>query len=117
MTKPTMIFEQYSVWLLPFPFTDRVTKKHRPAIVISAEKTFNTPVGHSILAMITSSENASWSLDTPIQDLENAGLNIPSVIRMKLFTIDHRLAIRQLGKLSDDDVKRLEANLKRLLPQ
>jgi mRNA interferase MazF len=115
MTTPMMTFEQYSVWLLPFPFTDKATTKHRPAIVVSAEKTFNTPVGHSVVAMITSSRNSPWDLDTPVKDLASAGLNIPSMIRMKLFTIDHRLVIRQLGKLSADDAKKLEANLKLLL--
>jgi mRNA interferase MazF len=115
MTKPTTTFEQYSVWLLPFPFTDKATMKRRPAVVLSKEKDFNNRVGHSLVAMITSAENTSWVLDTPINDLESAGLNIASVIRMKLFTIDHRLALRQLGKLSEEDTEKLEANIKRLL--
>jgi mRNA interferase MazF len=114
MMKPTMTFEQYSVWLLPFPFTDSMATIRRPAVVLSAGRTFNHLVHHSVMAMITSSKNPVWILDTPIQDLPSAGLNIPSVIRLKLFTLDHRLVIRPLGQLSAEDAKRLEINLKRL---
>jgi mRNA interferase MazF len=115
MTKPTTSFEQYSVLLLPFPFTDATATKRRPAVVLSSAKNFNDITGHSLMAMITASENTPWALDTQIKDLSMAGLNIPSVIRLKLFTFDHRLVVRQLGKLSADDAKRLGANLKRLL--
>ena len=53
--------------------------------------------------MITSAENFDWLLDVPISDLHEAGLTSPSIVRMKLFTLDNRLIIRQAGKLSNAD--------------
>lgn len=111
------IFEQFGVWLVPFPFTDQRATKRRPAVVLSSHSTFNLPSGHCIMAMITSSAHAPWPLDLPLTDLRGAGLNAPSIVRMKVFTLDQRLVIRQLGKLGNKDQKALEQQLSRLFNQ
>jgi len=110
-----MTFEAYDIVTVPFPFTDALMHKRRPALVLSNQKAFNTPSGHSVMAMITSAENTPWPLDTPITDLEIAGLPAPSVIRMKLFTLDHRFVISKRGSLSGHDVKAVRRALKNLL--
>jgi mRNA interferase MazF len=92
---------------VPFPFTDRVASKNRPALVLSDAAAFNTPSGHLVLAMITSAKNAPWPLDCPIEDLEAAGLPAPSVVRCKLFTLDVRLIRGALGRLNASDAARV----------
>ena len=67
------------------------------------------------MAMITSKGHAAWPLDVPITDLSRAGLPAPSVIRWKLFTLDHRLVLGSLGKLSATDVDAARVALKKLL--
>jgi len=96
-------FRTYDVVVVPFPFTDRVTTKRRPALVLSDENNFNAQAGHSLLAMITSAKNSDWPLDVEISDLDTAGLTSASIVRMKLFTLDDRLIIRQAGVLSKQD--------------
>jgi mRNA interferase MazF len=64
------------------------------------------------MAVITS---ARQPLDVAISELGSAGLPAPSVIRMKLFTLDHQLALRPLGVLAKVDREALEAALARLL--
>jgi len=108
-------FERYTVVRVPFPFTDRNTTKNRPALVISDAAAFNTPAGHSVMAMITSQGNAPWPLDCPIADLKAAGLPAPSMVRFKLFTLDHRLVKGEIGKLSPTDVAVVRAGLASLL--
>lgn len=110
-----MTCERFDVVVVPFPFTDPSAGKRRPAVVISHETAFNAPAGHSVVAMVTSAENAPWPLDRPIQDLSAAGLRAPSVVRMKLFTLDHRFVLRRAGKLSNRDGKAVAAALKALL--
>lgn len=110
-------FERFSVLRVPFPFTDRQATKNRPALVLSDAKAFNVPAGHSVLAMITSTGNAPWPLDCPLEDLPAAGLPAPSLVRFKLFTLDHRLVRGQLGALAPADGKKVEAALRRLLGQ
>jgi mRNA interferase MazF len=100
---PIVAFEQFSVVRVPFPFTDRNATKNRPALVISAANVFNSVAGHSVMAMITSAENTPWPLDCAISDLKAAGLPAPSVVRFKLFTLDHRLVRGELGRLAKID--------------
>lgn len=104
-----------SVVTVPFPFTDRAKAKRRPALVLSSASAFNNVIGHSVLAMITSAKNSAWPLDVEILDLKQAGLPSPSVVRMKLFTIDHRLIVDRLGTLSKRDSTSAMESVKKLL--
>lgn len=110
-----MDFERYTVVRVPFPFTDRNTTKNRPALVLSDALAFNTPAGHSLMAMITSEANAPWPLDCTLTDLAAAGLPAASKVRFKLFTLDHRLVRGEIGKLASDDVATVRAGLASLL--
>jgi mRNA interferase MazF len=107
-------FERFTVVRVPFPFTDRNSVKNRPALVLSDADAFNTTAGHSVMAMITSASNSSWPLDCPIRDLGAAGLPAPSLVRFKLFTLDHRLVRGELGRLSAADEKIVRAALLQL---
>lgn len=110
-----MTFERFAVVRVPFPFTDRDAVKNRPALVLSSDVAFNTPAGHSVMAMITSAGNAPWPLDCPIADLTSAGLPAPSKVRFKLFTLDHRLVRGQLGTLATTDREEVSRCLAQLL--
>lgn len=110
-----MGFERYTVVRVPFPFTDRNTTKNRPAVVLSDPVAFNTPAGHSVMAMITSQANAPWPLDCTLTDLAAAGLPAASKVRFKLFTLDHRLVRGEIGKLAPVDVALVRAGLAKLL--
>ncbi|GAO34693.1 hypothetical protein SCT_0072 [Sulfuricella sp. T08] len=98
-----MAYKKYDVVTVPFPFTDSAMQKRRPALVLSDHATFNAKIGHSVMAMITSEKNAPWPLDVRIADLSQAGLPAPSVVRMKLFTLDHRFVVAKVGVLSNAD--------------
>lgn len=110
-------FATWDVVIVPFPFTDRAAEKRRPALVLSGAAAFNTEAGHSVLAMITSikDERQGWPLDTPITDFATAGLPAPSLTRMKLFTLDHRLILRKAGRLATRDQAAMKRALKKLL--
>ena len=86
-------FSQGDVIRVPFPYTDRPVRQHRPALVISKGGIGD---GNSLLwvAMITSAENRSWPGDVSFGDsYAEAGLPAPSVIRpCKLATIEIRHA-------------------------
>lgn len=110
-----MGFERFSIVRVPFPFSDRNAAKNRPALVLSDPNAFNTPAGHSVMAMITSQANPPWPLDCTLTDLATAGLPAPSKVRFKLFTLDHRLVRGELGKLSPADAETVRAGLAKLL--
>lgn len=107
--------DAYTVVRVPFPFTDRLASKHRPALVLSSRERFNAPIGHSVMAMITSAVNPPWPLDCELTDLTAAGLPAPSKVRFKLFTLDHRLVRGTLGRLASEDEARVRQALAQLM--
>jgi mRNA interferase MazF len=117
MNKPTKTYDLYEVVKVPFPFTDIDATKVRPALVISSAKHFNARVGSSILVMITSLKPTRnlWPSDIAIEDLLSAGLPVPSIVRWKIFTLDHRLILTRLGSLSAKDRTHVQKKLKEVL--
>ena len=109
-----MTYEPFDVVVVPFPFTDRKTHKHRPALVLSNKTQFNIPSGHCVLSMITSQKNPPWPLDVSITGNRKSGLSSPSKVRMKLFTLDGRLIIKKIGMLSNKDRRMVSEALKSL---
>ena len=108
-------FERFDVVVVPFQFTDRNADKRRPALILSGSKAFNASAGSSVMAMITSADNAPWPLDSHISDIKSAGLSADSVVRMKLFTLDHQLVLRKAGRLATKDQKTITRALAKLL--
>jgi mRNA interferase MazF len=92
-------FRQGDVIKVPFPYTDRATRQSRPALVVSVG---GIEASHQLLwvVMITSAENRGWPGDVTVNNLEQAGLPAPSVIRTaKIATIEVSDATR-LGKVA-----------------
>lgn len=108
------IYDQFEVVVVPFPFTDRRATKRRPALIISNTNAFNTSIGHRVMAMITTTTHTPWPLDVPIQDLATAGLRVPSIIRMKLFTLDQGLILKRIGQFSLRDRVAVQKSLQQL---
>jgi mRNA interferase MazF len=109
-------FNAFDVVVVPFPFTDKATTKRRPALILSDAQAFNRQMGQAVMAMITSAKNPDWPLDTEIGDLDCAGLPSPSIIRMKLFTLDEKLIIRKAGQLAGPDQSKVIETLRQLFP-
>jgi len=117
MNKPTRTYDLYEVVRVPFPFTDTKAVKIRPALILSSAKHFNAKVGLSVMAMITSVKagQSVWPADIVIENLHLTGLPVPSIIRFKLFTLDHRLILGRLGNLSEIDCRNVQKKLREIL--
>jgi len=109
-----MTYEPFDIVVVPFPFTDSAQTKRRPALVLSQHINFGNIIGHSVLAMITSRKNAPWPLDIEIISKKQSGLTAPSVVRMKLFTLDNRFIIKKIGQLSNSDQTKVKQSLSQL---
>ena len=109
-----MIYEPFDVVVVPFPFTDSARTKRRPALVLSQKPEFGSVIEHSILAMITSQKNDPWPLDVEIKNKKQSGLTAPSVVRMKLFTLDNRFILRKIGHLSKSDQQHVKQSLSKI---
>ena len=108
-----MTFEAFDVVVVPFPFTDRLAARRRPALIVSSTD-FNETHDESILAMITSAKSA-WPSDIALRSWQEVSLDIPCKVRLKLFTLDDRLILRKVGTLSHQDAKAVKNRLSRIL--
>jgi mRNA interferase MazF len=107
-------FKPWDVVKVPFPYTDRPVRQHRPALVIAAAAIEDA---HGLLwvLMITSAENRRWHDDVVVSDLGKAGLPAPSVIRcVKIATIETQDAER-IGILAQSGRKKVAAHLAHIL--
>lgn len=103
----SLLLKPFDVVVVPFPFTDRNASKRRPAVVLSSSA-FGQGTGHSVMAMVTSAGQSAWLGDLAISELKPTGLTQPCLVRLKLFTLDHRLVLRKAGALGKADRQRLQ---------
>lgn len=107
---PLRIFRPWDIVRVPFPYTDRPVRQHRPALVVAAG---DLQAAHGLLwvVMITSAGNRRWSGDVPISDLAASGLPAPSMVRCaKIATIEASDAGR-IGVLPPADCKKVAERL------
>lgn len=94
----------FDVVIVPFPYSDRLAEKRRPALVVS-HPDLPARLARVWVAMITSVTHDDLG-DVPISDLTLAGLPVASWLRAsKLATMDVDRVIRVAGRLSDEDQK------------
>lgn len=109
-----MDFKPFDVVVVPFPFTEKLAEKRRPALIVSSTL-FNKEHDHLILAMITTAKNSVWSSDIELNDWKQAKLMVPCKVRFKLFTLDRQLIALRLGSLSTSDKEAVKSAMKLFL--
>jgi mRNA interferase MazF len=99
-----MSLNAFDVVVVPFPYSDRLAEKRRPALVVS-HPDLAARLGRVWVAMITSKLPSGLG-DAAIGDLAAAGLPVESTLRAsKLATLDAGRVIRVAGRLSEEDQK------------
>ncbi len=106
-----MIYDAGTVVVVPYPFVDHPVTRVRPALVLS-HREFNDS-GQTILAMITTAARSTWPGDWAIAEWDMAGLKTPSVVRLKLFTLQNFVLQRSVGALSALDLEAVRSVLRR----
>jgi mRNA interferase MazF len=107
-------FKAFDVVVVPFPFTDKLAEKRRPALIVSSNL-FDKKHDHLLLAMITTAKNSVWSSDVQLHDWKQANLTVPCKVRFKLFTLDRQLITLRLGCLSKSDKEAVKSAMKLFL--
>lgn len=91
------------VVLLPIPFTDLTSRKIRPGIVIGRNGTdlFLVPIS-SVLS----------NTDIPLTEWQAAGLNVACGVKAQIATVEERLVVKAVGRLTTADCQALDARLR-----
>jgi mRNA interferase MazF len=110
-----MAFAQGAVLVLPFPYSDRLAEKRRPALVVSSA---DLEAQHGLIwvTMITSDRGGRRMDDMPIKDPARAGLSVASLIRpSKIATIEPSRVVRQAGSIAPSELKRVLETVRKFL--
>ena len=96
--------------LLRFPFTDGLSFKRRPALIIN-----DTNDGDVVVCRITS-QIYKTKFDVKIDNWGKSGLKLPSVIRIhKLATLKTEMVEIIMGKIDDSIKEKVEQKFKKLI--
>jgi mRNA interferase MazF len=104
-------YQTFDIVVVPFPYSDRLAEKRRPAVVISdpSLEVLNDVVW---VAMITST-NTGLSGSVALQDIAMTGLDRISFVRpAKIATLETSRVLRKTGQLSPVDGQNLRVSLK-----
>jgi mRNA interferase MazF len=97
-TSEKITYAPGDVVVVPFPYSDRLAEKRRPALVVSNARLAEQ--GLLWLTMITSARQSALPYDAPIADLTLAGLPAPSLVRpTKIATVEPSRIVRKAGRL------------------
>lgn len=92
-------YEPGDVVVVPFPFTDKLAEKRRPALVITGRELAET--GLVWVLMITSAQRGVERFDLSVEDLPAAGLKRPCMVRTtKIACIEPARILRKAGRIS-----------------
>ena len=106
-----MTFQPFDVIVVPFPYSDRLAEKRRPALVVS-NPGLERQCGLVWVVMITSAGRTPLLGDVPIRDTPAAGLPVASTVRAgKIATIEPHRVLRKAGALSAVDRKAVKEAL------
>jgi mRNA interferase MazF len=97
-----MRFSKNEVVLLPIPFTDLTSRKVRPAVVIGSH-------GADLFLVPITSQLANT--DFPLKNWKAAGLNVACGIKAQIATVEARLVVKSVGRLSTVDQMMLNRRL------
>jgi mRNA interferase MazF len=102
------------VIVVPFPYSDRLAQKRRPALVVSNDQLH--AAGMIWVVMITSAKNSSQPHDFVIAALSRAGLSSPSLVRpSKIACLEPSRILRVAGTLGKTETSTVRARVRDFL--
>ena len=115
MTQFMTIYNRGDVILVPFPFSNQTTTKKRPSVIVSSN-VYNNTSSDIVIMAITGKTGKTFAIgECLIEDWQSAGLLKLSSIKPAISTIEQRLVLKKLGKLSPKDLILMENAIKEFL--
>src|SRR5881397_964690 len=82
-------YQRGHVISIPFPYSDSQKRKERPAIVLSTQPYHDNWDELLVVAVTSRPPRKSRTSDYQLQDLQMAGLQVPSWVRSHLTTVHY----------------------------
>jgi mRNA interferase MazF len=107
-------FSRGDIVLVKFVFADEKGAKHRPGLIVSADR-YHQGRREAILAAITSNIGRLLFGDYRIKAWRESGLLFPSVVTGIVRTIKHDMIARKLGDLPGPELRAVDERLRGIL--
>jgi mRNA interferase MazF len=104
-------FSKNEIVLIKYPFSDISTFKVRPAIVINSPY----PSNDIIIVPLTSRNSKLLPGEFILSKWKESGLNVQSTVKRGIYTVDEKLVVQKIGKLSVTDINKLDKSIQNWL--
>jgi mRNA interferase MazF len=107
-----MSFSPGDILLVPVVFSDSSGHKRRPVVIV-----YDSGDADLLVAPVTS-QAARSQRDVPVVNWQQAGLRLPSIVRLeKLATVEKLAVVRKMGRLAPDDWENVRTVLKQFFAE
>jgi mRNA interferase MazF len=96
------------VILVRYPFSDLSNAKVRPAVIVNAPHSSQD----ILIVPLTSKTGSLLDGEFVLDDWAAAGLNVVTAVKRGIYTVNRSLVIKNVGKLGDVDIEKLEQSLR-----
>ncbi|MBI4010111.1 MAG: type II toxin-antitoxin system PemK/MazF family toxin [Candidatus Aenigmarchaeota archaeon] len=108
-------FEQGEIVFIPFPFTNLKSTKKRPVLILSRTDYNRKSIDFISCGITSNIKNIDHSVLIDNKDLKEGYLPKPSRIKVNtIFTLEKSSVIRSYGKVKDEIMGRVKAELYKL---
>ena len=101
-------FSKYDVVVVKFPFASSLKYKARPSVILSSDIYNESKRETLIILAISSSKENKLDFELEIHNWQKAGLLKSSIFKSSIATIEKEFVISKLGRLDEEDSKKLE---------
>jgi mRNA interferase MazF len=101
-------FSRNDVVLVAYPFSDRTGSKVRPAVIVSGPHRSRD----LFVVPLTSRADRLVEGEFSLAEWTNAGLNMASVVKRGLFTVDESFILKRVGTLGAMDASQINESLR-----
>ncbi len=107
--------EQGDILLIPIPFTDLLSQKRRPVIVVSNNAYNQKTADIVVVAMTSNPVPADYSFPITSSDLDKGTLNRPGRVRAdKIYTLSQSIVVKTFGRVNETTLERIRQALRDL---
>jgi len=109
---------QRDIVLVPIPFTDLISKRRRPVVVISNDKYNRSSEDVVVVAMTSNLKAADYSFTVTSADLTMGSLKRSSRVRVdRIYTLAQSIVVKKFGQLSEPAFHKIEQLLSKLVAE
>jgi len=116
MIRYGIMYKQGDILLIPIPFTNLVSNKKRPVLVLSNDMYNSTKEDMVVVAITSNLREKDYTILISNNDLIEGTLKIDSHIRAdKIYSLSQKIAIKKFGRVKDEIITKVNMEIGKLI--